>query len=146
MRRSIIIAFLLVGCFLGGNAQEIGLRFGDVSGGNVAIDGIFSMGEFSRVHADVSFGENGLGIDALWDFIYQPLGDEAFNWYAGVGPYIQINDPFYLGVVGEIGLEYQFTGAPIVLGLDWRPAVSIIEETDLHFAGFGLNVRYVFGK
>ena len=44
-------------------AQELGVRFGDVSGGNVAIDGIIGIGSWSRVHADVSFGD-GVGIDA----------------------------------------------------------------------------------
>ena len=29
-----------------------------------------------------SFG-SGVGIDVLWDFLYRPLGDEAFNWYVG---------------------------------------------------------------
>uniref|UniRef100_UPI0032171375 hypothetical protein n=1 Tax=uncultured Draconibacterium sp. TaxID=1573823 RepID=UPI0032171375 len=126
------------------NAQELGVRFGDVSGGNVAIDGIFSTGKFSRVHADVSFGD-GLGVDVLWDFLYKPLGDEAFNWYVGVGPYIQIDDPFWLGVAGEIGLEYRFNGVPIALGIDYRPSISIVEETDFHARGFGFNIRYRFG-
>lgn len=128
------------------NAQELGLRFGNVTGGNVAIDGVFSVSKFSRVHADVSFGNYGVGIDALWDFLYRPLGDEIFNWYVGVGPYIQIDDPFYLGVVGEIGLEYRFESVPLAIGLDWRPSVSIIETTDFHPEMVGLNVRYVFGK
>ena len=127
------------------NAQELGLRFGDVSGGNVAIDGIFGTSQFSRIHADVSFGD-GVGIDVLWDFVNKPLGGEAFTWYAGVGPYVVIDDPFWLGVAGEIGLEYHFNGVPMAIGFDWRPNVSIIEETDWHAGGFGLNVRYVFGK
>jgi hypothetical protein len=142
-----ILLILVIG-FLGMNyagAQELGLRFGDVSGGNVAIDGIFGTSQFSRIHADVSFGE-GVGIDVLWDFVNKPLGGEAFTWYAGVGPYVVIDDPFWLGVAGEIGLEYHFNGVPIAIGLDWRPSVSIIEETDFHAGGFGLNVRYVFGK
>ncbi|MCY1721763.1 hypothetical protein OU798_15520 [Prolixibacteraceae bacterium Z1-6] len=127
------------------NAQELGVRFGDVSGGNVAIDGIFSTGDFSRIHADVSFGD-GVGIDVLWDFLYRPLGDEAFNWYVGVGPYIQIDDPFWLGVAGEIGLEYRFNGIPVALGIDYRPSISIIEETEFHGNGFGFNIRYRFGE
>jgi hypothetical protein len=126
------------------NAQELGVRFGDVSGGNVAVDAVFSLAKYSRLHADVSFG-NGVGVDVLWDFLYRPLAGEAFNWYVGVGPYVRIDDPFWLGVVFEAGLEYRFNKIPIVIGADWRPAFSIIEETDFHWPGFGFNVRYVFG-
>lgn len=145
LRKYLALIVLFAGSIFISNAQEIGLRFGDVSAGNVAIDGIFSTGDFSRIHADVSFG-NGLGVDALWDFVYRPLGDEALNWYAGVGPYIQIADPFWLGVVGELGIDYQFDTVPISLSFDWRPALSIVEKTQLHWGGFGLNVRYVIGK
>jgi hypothetical protein len=145
MLKLIAIVAIVIGGVVSSNAQEIGVRFGDVSGGNVAIDGIFSTGQFSRIHADISFGD-GMGIDVLWDFIYRPLGSEAFNWYAGVGPYMWINDPFWLGVVGEIGLEYRFDSVPIAIGADWRPMLSIIEETDIHAGGFGFNVRYVFGQ
>lgn len=145
VKKLLVAAAIVMGFALTSNAQELGVRFGDVSGGNVAIDGIFSTGEFSRIHADVSFGD-GLGIDVLWDFIYRPLGGEAFNWYAGVGPYMYINDPFWLGAVGELGLSYTFNAIPISLSADWRPALSIIEETDFHAGGFGFNVRYVFGQ
>ena len=127
-------------------AQELGLRFGDVLGNNVAIDGVFSLGEFSRVHGNLSFGNRGVGIEALWNFIYRPLGEEAFHWYAGVGPSLLIGDPFVLGVSGEIGLEYTFREVPISLSLDWRPRVDIVETTDFRAGGFGLNVRYVFGR
>ena len=89
--RLFVTLVLIVGGLLTTNAQELGLRFGDVSGGNVAIDAIFSTGEFNRLHADVSFG-NGVGADLLWDFFYRPLGGEAFNWYMGVGPYLGIFD------------------------------------------------------
>ena len=59
---------------------------------------------------------------------------------------MQIDDPFWFGVAGEIGLEYRFKGAPVAIGVDWRPKLSIVESTDLHFEGFGFNLRYVFGK
>lgn len=143
IQKSVLVLALVVGSFVVANAQELGVRFGDVSAGNVAIDGIFSTGDFSRLHGDLSFGD-GVGVDILWDFIYRPLGGEAFNWYMGAGPYIWINDPFWLGAVGELGLEYQFNTIPVSLSIDWRPALSVVEETDLHFNGFGLNLRYVF--
>jgi len=143
MKKALLISIISIAVLNSAVAQELGLRFGSVTAGNVAIDGIFSTGKFSRLHADLSFG-NGMGADLLWDFIYRPLGEEAFNWYVGAGPYMQIDDPFWFGVAGEIGLEYKFNEVPIALGLDWRPRLSIVEVTDLHVEGFGLNVRYVF--
>lgn len=35
--------------------QEIGVRFGKVSGNNVAVDGVFETGSGSRIHANVCF-------------------------------------------------------------------------------------------
>ncbi|HEY6171226.1 MAG TPA: outer membrane insertion C- signal [Candidatus Kapabacteria bacterium] len=124
------------------SAQEVGIRWGDVLGNDFAIDAVFSLAEFSRVHADVSFG-NGVGVEAIWDFLYRPLG-ESFNWYVGVGPSVLIDDPFWLGFSGEVGLEYHFDGAPIAIGADWRPTFWVIEDTDFHAGGFGINARYVF--
>jgi hypothetical protein len=127
-------------------AQELGARFGDALGNksSVAIDAVFATGKYNRIHADVSFG-NGVGVEALWDFMYRPLGDSPLNWYAGVGPSLFLGDPFILGASGELGLEFRFKDAPIVLGADWRPTFVIVQNTDFN-SGFGFNVRYVFGK
>ena len=140
-----ILAVFLATCSFS-YGQELGVRVGNGSAGSAAVDGVFSLSKFSRVHADISFGNGGMGIDGLWDFLYKPLSEEGFNWYAGAGPYMEINDPFFLGVAGEIGLEYHFSETPISLSIDWRPRLSIIESTEFHFEGFGINARYVFGK
>ena len=124
------------------SATELGARWGDVSGGDVAVDAIFKMGKYTRTHADVSFGDN-FAIDLLVDFIYRPLGDTPFHWYTGVGAFAVFGDPFSLGVNAEIGLEYRFD-FPISVSADWRPAFRIIENTDFSTGGFGLNVRYIF--
>jgi len=151
---TVVLAF--AGMFIG-NAQELGVRFGDVSAGSVAIDGIFSTGEFNRLHADLSFGD-GVAADLLWDFLYRPLGDEAFNWYMGVGLYLALLDEnkyysdgrkdnetnFNLVAAFEIGFEYRFIDIPVVLGLDYRPSLEVIDNTSFHWEGFGLNIRYVF--
>ena len=128
------------------NAQELGARFGDVVGNTVAVDGIFSLGEFSRVHADVSFGDN-FGAEALYDFLYRPLGSaEGLNWYAGAGVSMLFANNFWLGASGELGLQYTFSGVPISLSADWRPIFWIIDDTDFRGENFGFNVRYVFGS
>lgn len=146
MKKILFIATVVLFTFSYSNAQELGIRFGGVNGGGgAAVDGIFTLGQFSRVHADVGFFQSSMGIDALWDFVYNPLGAEALNWYAGVGPSLLIGDDIGLGVSGEIGLEYRFTSAPITLGLDWRPTFWIIDNTKIGVDSFGLNVRYVFG-
>ena len=146
-RNFAVLAFLgllLIGT--DGYSQELGARFGDALGNksSVAVDAIFSLGKYSRIHADVSFG-NGVGVEALWDFIYRPLGDSPFNYYIGVGPSVFLGDPFILGAAGEGGLEYRFKNAPIALGIDYRPTFVIVETTGFH-GGFGFNARYVFGS
>lgn len=129
----------------GARAQELGIRFGNALGnnGSVAVDGVFALGKFSRIHADVSFG-NGVALEALWDFLYRPIPDSPINWYVGVGPSLYLSSPFALGASGEIGVEYRFTDIPLAIGLDYRPTFVIVEKTDF-VNSFGFNVRYVFG-
>ena len=129
-----------------GYSQELGLRLGDALGnkGSVAVDGVFALGKFSRVHADVSFG-NGVGLEALWDFAFRPINNSPLYYYLGVGPSLFLGNPFGLGAAGEAGLEYRFPDAPVALGLDWRPTFVLVQNTDFT-SGFGLNVRYVFNK
>lgn len=137
----VAVIMITVGSFSALQAQEIGLRFGDFYGNNVAIDGVFALGEFSRVHADVSFGGNGLGIDALWNPIYDEIPDTDLMWYAGFGPSIYLADNFRFGAAGEVGAEYAFADVPITIGLDFRPYLFLVEVTEFR-AGFGLNVRW----
>jgi hypothetical protein len=142
MKKLLFVVCLLCVMSAAGFAQEVGVRFGNISGGNVALDAVFSTSKFSRIHADLSFGD-GVAIDLIWDFFYQPLGNEAFNWYIGVGPYSFLGSPFELGLTAEIGLEYRFKGIPLAIGGDWRPFLRIIDNTDVGWNGFGLNVRLV---
>ena len=141
--KKLILAFVLMMLLAGiTQAQELGVRFGDIVGNNVAVDGVFGF-KGKRIHADVSFGD-GVGIEALYDFIIKPIEGEAFYYYIGAGVFTLLGDPFQLGVSGELGLEYRFNKVPIALGLDWRPSFKIIDETKFHFDRFGLNVRWVF--
>src|SRR5690606_37289479 len=123
-------------------AQELGIRFGNVNGNDVALDGVFSLGQFSRVHADVSFGNHGVGIDALWNPLYDNISTSDFKWYAGFGPSLFLSDNFKFGVAGEVGAEYPFSEIPLTIGLDWRPYFILVENTNFDAGGFALNVRW----
>ncbi len=127
-------------------SQEVGIRFGNAlaNKNSVALDGVFALGKFSRIHADVSFG-NGVGVEALWDFLYRPIPNSPINWYVGVGPALYLGTPFGLGASGEVGIEYRFDDVPLVLGLDFRPTFVLVEKTDF-VANFGFNVRYVISQ
>jgi hypothetical protein len=144
MYKILLTILILIGISEFTQAQEVGIRFGDAFGGHYAVDAVFSTSGFSRIHADVSFGNDGVGVEALYDFYTQPLGS-GFDWYIGAGPSAFLGDPFLLGVTGEIGLEYHFD-IPLAIGADWRPTFIIIEDTDFEAGWFGFNVRYVFGK
>ena len=149
----LVILLIFICIATSSNAQELGFRLGSNWGNNAAVDGIFNAGKFSRIHTDLSFG-GGISAEALWDFVYKPLGAEGVSWYAGVGVSTffgnsnryNYTSTFHLGIPGELGLEYHFKGAPLALGIDWRPVFVIIDNSSLNAGEFGLNLRYVFWK
>ncbi|RJE75345.1 outer membrane insertion C- signal [Reichenbachiella sp. MSK19-1] len=170
MKKILVAIALIITTGAGLRAQEIGGRVGDVGGNNVAVDAIFSLGEFSRLHGNVSFGVDrhpgyndsfGFGADLLWDFFYKPLtigGEDGFNWYIGAGPsmfaggnggfyhYDDYDDSVFLfGVSAEFGLEYHFD-FPLAVGVDVRPTFWIVEDTFIEPFGAGVMARYVFGQ
>ena len=66
------------------------------------------------------------------------------RYYAGVGLTTLFASEFKLGVMGELGVEYGFPRTPLTVGIDYRPAIMIIEKMDFIYGNFGLNVRYRF--
>ncbi len=139
MKKLIVTFFIILTMASLSNAQELGVRFGDIVGNTVAIDGMYK-----QIHADVSFGSGGVGLEALYDFFQKPLKGEAFGIYAGAGLFTWLGDPFLLGVSGEIGLDYHFNNLPLSLSFDWRPSLTVIDNTNFNAGRFGFNVRFVF--
>ena len=139
-----VIALLIFVCSVESNAQEVGIRFGNINNNNVAVDAVLALGDFSRIHANASFGGGGVGIDALWHPLFESVGNSDFMWYAGFGPSVFLGDDFVLGAAGEVGIEYAFAEVPITIGTDWRPVFVLIENTDFRANGFGLNIRWRF--
>lgn len=142
MKKIALVLLFMAGC-AGLEAQEVGLRFGDMDGNNIAIDAVIPI-EQRRIHTSVSFGDN-VGLDVLYDFVVAPVfKNTGFNYYAGIGLTSLFASEFKLGVMGELGFEYRFRSVPLVAGLDYRPAVIVVEKMDFVYANFGFNFRYRF--
>ncbi|MDN3643683.1 hypothetical protein QWY87_13280 [Lutimonas halocynthiae] len=125
------------------SAQEIGIRFGDMTGNNIGIDATIPIKD-KRIHATVSFGSN-VGLDLIYDFAVASIfRSPDLRYYAGIGLTTLFASEFKLGVMGELGIEYSFPRTPISVGLDYRPAIIVIEKMDFIYGNFGLNVRYRF--
>ncbi len=142
MKKLLFISSLMF-CSYFGFSQELGVRFGDVLGNTLALDGVFGSGEFNRIHADLSFGSN-VGFEILWDFVYRPFGAEAFYYYIGIGPSMLFSDPLLFGISGEAGLEYHFRSIPVAVGADWRPTYFVTKPSNFEPGSFGFNARFVF--
>lgn len=77
---------------------------------------------------------------------------DGLNWYIGPGAqvvlydekYYDSNDGIYIGLGGQIGLEYDFSelGAPLLLGLDTRP-MFLFSGWGVGYGG-ALSLRYLF--
>ncbi len=142
--RSLVFLALLLTSY-SGISQEIGIRFGDALGNNIALDAMVNFGRFSRMHVDVSFGDH-VGLEILGDFLNQPLLGSDLYLYSGLGLSMYFGDPFLLGVAGEVGLELRFPNAPFVIGADWRPVYVFEGGDSFDTGGFGVNARLAFGK
>jgi len=141
--KKLLLILLISPFFYSLSAQEIGLRFGEMAGNNIAIDGIFDF-KVGRLHTDISFGE-GVGIDIIYDFMYNPIMESSnIYYYVGMGVISLIHSDFELGATGEAGIELRFRTIPFVLGIDYRPSIIVIGNTNFHWNGFGFNMRYVF--
>ena len=77
---------------------------------------------------------------------------DGLNWFVGPGAqivfynekYFDENDGMYIGLGGQIGLEYDFSelGAPLLLGLDYRP-MFLFSWYDGVGHGTALSLRYL---
>jgi hypothetical protein len=136
-----ICGFLFMGYQL--SAQEIGLRFGDMDGNNIGIDATIPIKD-KRIHTTESFGSN-VGLDLIYDFAVASIfRSPDLRYYVGIGLTSLFASEFKLGVMGEVGIEYGFPRTPISIGLDYRPAIIVIEKMDFIYGNFGFNVRYRF--
>lgn len=164
MKKVILSAFMLLGLAFSTQAQDIsknalGLRLGDNDGFGGEISYQRGIGSNNRLEFDLGW-RNSKDVDAfklvgLYQWVWNI--DGGFNWYAGAGAGIgswnynnsgvKDNGSFILAA-GDIGIEYNFSEAPIQLSLDFRPEIYFGGDYSDFRDGFGpdiaLGIRYKF--
>ena len=146
MKRVLILTAVITFIAIGAHAQknieglELGVRIGGYGNGGAAVDVAYPIWE-NRIHGDLGFYNNALGIAAFYDWSF-PIADN-FSFYPGVGADLVIGNTFVLGIGGELGFEYAFE-FPLTIGMDWRPTIRLIDQNGFGTDSFGLNIRYRF--
>ena len=159
MKKSLILAAILAVVCVGSAVAQpraIGVNIGY----GIDLSYQHSLGEANMIDLSVNvpFFE-GIGATATYDWV-NPFGavipwdyEGQWNWNLGVGAGLGIYGfkapAFYAGVVGHVGISYDFW-FPMQLSLDYRPNIGIVGGEGLTFntsglySGITLGVRYLF--
>jgi hypothetical protein len=97
----------------------------------------------SAGEASVLFGNSTTVIGAEYSYNSPISGASGLKWNIGIGPQFALYDggsdvllrPF-------AGLEFKIPEAPIDLGFDWRPAITLTHGSDFEAGRFGLAFRF----
>jgi len=171
---AVMIACLSFGAFAEVNTNAIGLRgiIGDGFGGELNYQRAMDLFGTSRFEVGANWFSDNAAFNVLasgaahWHWnISSSFAGGGFNWYTGpalsAGIYgvkeqksgsevtVKGKNEMYLGLGGQIGLEYDFNalGAPLNLSIDTRPVVDFF-----HLRGMGVGdilygsvaLRYTF--
>jgi hypothetical protein len=156
MKKILVTFILAAGLLTMASAQDyntgIGLRAGFSQGltlkhfisSNAALEGILST------------RWQGVDITGLYEIHNNAFDVEHLNWYYGGGAHIGFwdgantnwgkagNSYTVIGIDGIIGMEYNFSEAPINISIDWKPAINLIGYTGFWADGGALAIRYIF--
>lgn len=158
MKKIILSAIMLMGLAFTTQAQDIsknalGLRLGDNDGFGGELSYQRGLSDNNRLELDLGW-RNSKNTDAFkLTGIYQWVWniDGNFNWYAGVGGGLGSwsnndinNDGTFVFAAGDVGIEYSFDEAPIMLSLDARPEFGFSDYNDDLGFDIALSIRYKF--
>lgn len=161
MKKLLLVAIMAVAGVAAVVAQPraIGVNLG----GTLDVSYQHAIGEANMidlsVNVPVAVPGFGIGASATYDWI-NPFGTAIpwnekgeWNWSLGVGAGAGIYGfkapVVYAGVVGHVGVEYNFW-FPLQLSVDYRPNIGVgiagkqVLFNDLGFYGVTLGVRYLF--
>lgn len=144
--------FLALGVFfasiLATNSQEIsdntiGLRLLNNTGFSSEISFQRKLKEHTRLEINIGARDSfkDLKLAGLHEWVWNL--EENFNWYAGFGAGLYKASGNSIFASGVLGIEYRFK-MPLLISLDYKPAIGIIGNVDNVNSNLGLAARYPF--
>jgi hypothetical protein len=109
------------------------------------------LNERNRLELDASFGfksdNTRLALVGIYHWDWHILG--GFNWYLGPGAMVSYDSyegSSYLniGLGGQIGIEYNFKGLPLLISLDGRPMWDFLGDVNGLGWGAALGFRFTW--
>jgi len=136
----------------------IGVRFGDNDGFGAEVSYQHKLDYHERLEVDFGYRDyrnfDAFKLTGIYQWDWNIVG--GFNWYFGIGAGLgswsyhngQVGDEkdgLFTNAVGNLGIEYNFYNAPILVSLDFRPEYSVTgnygEDSHLDLA---VSFRYQF--
>ena len=140
-----ILFSISVGSFVNAQSNALGIRFDAGYGTGIEASYQRYLGDANRLEIGLGLDfDKGLRANAVYQWVWD-LSQlaEGFKWYAGVGAGLALYDKTNIGVLGNLGIEYNFK-IPLQLSLDIRPGFYLIEDTHFGWGGMALGIRYKF--
>jgi hypothetical protein len=163
MKKTILTLALLVSMAGALSAQPNGRTIGLRLGYPTELSYQMGLGDANRIELGLGFRSYGYGFSGNYtqfsfSGVYQWVWDlsqiaDGVNWYAGVGAavgyysYSYINVTYSgipISILGQIGIEYNFSEIPLRVSLDYRPGIQITSNGGFIGDGYALGVRYRF--
>ena len=141
----VILFSISVGSFVNAQSNALGIRFDAGYGTGLEAS-------YQRFLSDANRLEIGLGLDLdkglRTNVVYQWVWNlsqlaEGFKWYAGVGGGLALYDEVHIGVLGNLGIEFNFN-VPLQLSLDIRPGFYLLNNSHFGWGGAAFGIRYKF--
>ena len=146
--------FFLLFAFLIGTTQAAAQEYKHQAGIRLgSFDQVISTGFTYRYHFDetqaveaiINLNER-FAFGSLYER-FQPLGSSPdFRWFYGGGAYVGFRSFENVGLMGVIGVDYQFPGSiPVNLSADWKPELNLIEYVGFRASTVAVSIRFSFG-
>mgnify|MGYP004570521747 CR=1 FL=1 len=153
MKKLLLAITILLLTATAANAQVYGNSIGLRIGNGAELSYQHATSNLNRFEIDLGlegFSFDNINLAGLYQIIY-PISDvPGMNWYVGYGAGLGIFNGFKnfaVGVLGNIGIEYNVGSAPISFSLDWRPGLYYKTNSNklwLIYGNFAIGIRYRF--
>lgn len=103
----------------------------------------------------LGFDNHSWDLTGLYEVHGNAFREPGLDWFVGGGAHIgsyryKHNHDDYnevnFGLDGILGLEYTFSGAPINIGIDWKPELNFTGYEGFYPDNFALSIRFTFGR